>query len=97
MPRAMGAVVPALLAAKPAALPPATHAAAERYLAHLGLRRAHLELEGDGARIEADPRDLWRLVARRDEVLTRMVALGLRRVTVDLGRPGPDGTDVAFH
>ena len=90
-------VPPQLLAPRPPAAPlqPFAHAAAERFLANMGLRQAHLRVDGDTARIEADPRDLWRVVARRDEVVTRLVALGMRRVTVDLGQPNPDGAEMA--
>jgi PP-loop superfamily ATP-utilizing enzyme len=67
------------------------HVQAERYLVHLGVRRARIHLDGETGRIEGDSRDLWRVVAHRDEVLARLADLGLRRVTLDLdARPERD-------
>jgi PP-loop superfamily ATP-utilizing enzyme len=58
--------------------------AAERYLSQLGLRTVRIRIDGTVGHIEADPRDLWRVVARRDEVMARLHELGLERVTIDL-------------
>lgn len=71
------------------AFPLQAHVEAERFLAGLGLRRARIHVEDGVGRIEGDPRDLWRVVARRDEVLERLADLGLARVTLDLDARPP--------
>ncbi|MCA1818893.1 MAG: hypothetical protein ABR562_08135 [Thermoplasmatota archaeon] len=63
---------------------------AEKFLAQLGLREAHLRVQGGRGLISSDPRDLWRLLARRDEVVARLARLGVRQVSIDLGPPAAE-------
>lgn len=76
-----------------AAFPLYSSIAAERYLTQLGLRTVRIRIDGVVGHIETDPRDLWRVVARRDEVLARLGELGLQRVTIDLETKVKDRTE----
>jgi pyridinium-3,5-biscarboxylic acid mononucleotide sulfurtransferase len=61
-----------------------TVAAAESALRALGFRQLRVRHYGDLARVELDPRDLERAVARRHDVVDAVRGAGYRYVTLDL-------------
>ena len=56
----------------------------EDYLKGLGLYNVRLRVHGDVARIEADEKDLERLVGERKDIARKLKALGYGYVTLDL-------------
>jgi len=57
---------------------------AERYLRSLGIRQVRVRTHGDIARIEVEPPDMERIVARAAEVSERLKSLGYLYVSLDL-------------
>jgi uncharacterized protein len=57
---------------------------AERYIRSLGIRQVRVRTHGDIARIEVEPPDMERIVARAAEVAERLKALGYLYVALDL-------------
>ncbi len=56
----------------------------EDYLKSLGLYNVRLRVHGDVARIEADEKDLERLLGERKDIARKLKALGYGYVTLDL-------------
>jgi uncharacterized protein len=57
---------------------------AERYIRSLGVRQVRVRTHGDIARIEVEPPDMERIVARAAEVSERLKSLGYLYVSLDL-------------
>jgi len=57
---------------------------AERYLRSLGIRQVRVRTHGDIARIEVEPPDMEKIVARAAEVSERLKSLGYLYVSLDL-------------
>ena len=57
---------------------------AEDQLHRLGLRQVRVRHHGPVARIEADPEDFPRLLEHRDEIVTKLKAIGYTFVSLDL-------------
>jgi len=57
---------------------------AERYIRSLGIRQVRVRNHGDIARIEVEPPDMERIVARAAEISERLKSLGFLYVSLDL-------------
>ncbi len=57
---------------------------AEVFLHDLGIKICRVRLHEDVARIEAGPEDMERLFTDRERIVTQLIALGFKHVTLDL-------------